>query len=87
MLYLRDFQADTPLSLLQKLLLKSGERLDNDLNDLDIDVLYPVLMNAAKDMGCRRVAIVMEIERGIDLDSVLNMVKSIAKSLAVATKS
>ena len=78
-------ESDTSSSLLQKLLAISGERCDENINILDINILYPVLNQAAKDMGGRRVTVVLEIERGADSNSVLYMAKSAAKKLAVAS--
>ena len=84
-LCLRVSHADTLSSLLRKLLLTSGENCEKDIDVLDIDILYPVLKKAAKEMGGRRVTVVIEIERWTESDSVLYMVKSSAKKLAVAS--
>jgi hypothetical protein len=55
------------------------------IHTLDFNILYPVLKQAAKDMGGRRVTVVLEIAGGADLNSVLNRAKSAAKKLAVAS--
>jgi hypothetical protein len=55
------------------------------LNILDVNILYPALNQAAKDMGGRRATVVLEVERGADSNSVLYMAKSAAKKLAVAS--
>ena len=85
LLYITVSESDTSSSLLQKLLSISGERCDENINILDINILYPVLNQAAKDMGGRRVTVVLEVERGADSNSVLYMAKSAAKKLAVAS--
>jgi len=85
LLYITVSESDTSSSLLQKLLSISGERCDENINILDVNILYPVLDQAAKDMGGRRVTVVLEIERGADSNSVLYMAKSAAKKLAVAS--
>jgi len=85
LLYITVSESDTSSSLLQKLLSISGERCDENINILDVNILYPVLDQAAKDMGGRRVTVVFEIERGADSNSVLYMAKSAAKKLAVAS--
>ena len=85
LLYITVSESDTSSSLLKKLLAISGERCDENINILDINILYPVLNQAAKDMGGRRVTVVLEIERGADSNSVLYMAKSAAKKLAVAS--
>ncbi len=85
LLYITVIESDTSSSLLKKLLAISGERCDENINILDINILYPVLNQAAKDMGGRRVTVVLEIERGADSNSVLYMAKSAAKKLAVAS--
>jgi hypothetical protein len=85
LLYITVSESDTSSSLLQKLLSKSGERCDENINILDVNILYPVLNQAAKDMGGRRVTVVLEIERGADSNSVLYMAKSAAKKLAFAS--
>ena len=85
LLYISVSESDTSSSLLQKLLAISGERCDENINILDVNILYPVLNQAAKDMGGRRVTVVLEIERGADSNSVLYMAKSAAKKLAVAS--
>ena len=84
-LYISVSESDTSSSLLQKLLAISGERCDENINILDVNILYPVLNQAAKDMGGRRVTVVLEIELGTDSNSVLYMAKSAAKKLAVAS--
>jgi len=85
LLYIAVSESDTSSSLLQKLLSISGERCDENMNILDVNILYPVLNQAAKDMGGRRVTVVLEVERGTDSNSVLYMAKSVAKKLAVAS--
>ena len=85
LLYISVSESDTSSSLLQKLLEISGERCDENTNILDVNILYPVLNQAAKDMGGRRVTLVLEIERWTDSNSVLYMAKSAAKKLAVAS--
>jgi energy-coupling factor transporter ATP-binding protein EcfA2 len=85
LLYITVSESDTSLSLLQKMLSISGERCDENMNILDVNILYPVFKQAAKDMGGRRVTVVLEIERGADSSSVLYMAKSAAKKLAVAS--
>jgi hypothetical protein len=85
LLYITVSESDTSSSLLQKLLSKSGERCDENINILDVNILYPVLDQAAKDMGGRRVTVVLEIERGADSNSVLYMAKSAAKKIVVAS--
>ena len=85
LLYIAVSESDTSSSLLQKLLSISGERCDENMNILDVNILYPVLNQAAKDMGGRRVTVVLEVERGTDSSSVLYMAKSVAKKLAVAS--
>jgi hypothetical protein len=85
LLYVTVSESDTSSSLLQKLLLISGERCDEIMNILDVNILYPVLNQAAKDMGGRRVTVVLEIECGTDSNSVLYMAKSAAKKLAVSS--
>jgi hypothetical protein len=85
LLYITISEFDTSSSLLQKLLSISGERCDENINILDVNILYPVLNQAAKNMGDRRVTVIMEIERGTDSNSVLYMAKSTAKKLAVAS--
>ena len=82
LLFVTVSESDTSSSLLQKLLSLSGERCDENMN---INILYPVLNQAAKDMGGRRVTVVLEIERETDSNSVLYMAKSAAKKLAVAS--
>ena len=85
LLYISVSESDTSSSLLRKLLEISGERCDEITNILGVNILYPVLDQAAKDMGGRRVTVVLEIERGTDSNSVLYMAKSAAKKLAVAS--
>ena len=85
LLYIPISESDTSSSLLRKLLSISGERCDENMDILDVNILYPVLNQAAKDMGGRRVTVVLEIERGTDSNSVLYMAKSAAKKLAVAS--
>ena len=85
LLYITVSESDTSSSLLQKLLWISGERCDENINILDINILYPVLNQAAKDMDGRRVTVVLEIECGADSNSVLYRAKSAAKKLAVAS--
>jgi hypothetical protein len=85
LLYITVSESDTSSSLLQKLLSKSGERCDENINILDVNILYPVLNQAAKDMGGRRVTVVLEVELEAGSKSVLYMAKSYAKKIAVAS--
>jgi hypothetical protein len=85
LLYITVSESDTSSSLLQKLLSKSGERCNENINIFDVSILYPVLNQAAKDMGGRRVTVVLEVELGSDSNSVLYIAKSAAKKLAVAS--
>jgi hypothetical protein len=85
LLYITVSESDTSSSLLQKLLLISGERCEENINVLDLSILYPFFNQAAKDMGGRRVTVVLEVERWTDSNSVLRRAESAAKKLAVAS--
>ena len=62
----------------------SGESVEENVNDLTLNILYPVLAKAAKVGDSRRITIVFEVGRGTSSEGVLYMVKSAAKKLTVA---
>lgn len=74
--------ADTPASLVFKLLRNSGVTIDDNLS-VGIEALGPVLENAAsKQPNFRRITIVFEVNRASSSNEVLRMVQSTAKHLA-----
>ena len=83
-LYLDVSEADTEKTILRRVLVTSGESVEENFNDLTLNILYPVLAQAAKGGSGRRITIVFEVERGTSSEGVLYMVKSAAKKLAVA---
>ena len=84
-LYLDVSAADTEKTILRRLLATSGESVEENINNLSLNILYPVFEEAARRVDGRRITIVLEVERGRGPSSedVLYMVKSAAKKLAV----
>ena len=83
--YLRISQAETPLSLVRKLLKACGVNVDDNF-EIGVDVLNALLVQVAKKAGGRPITIVFEVERalGASSDEVLYMIDSAAKELALS---